>query len=156
MCLLLAQNPHIQDKVFNEINDEYPSFDEPLTLGTLNRMTYLEMAIKETMRLIPIVPFIGREVKSDFDLGPCRLKEDTIVIINIYALHRRKDIWGEDADEYNPDRFLPENVAKRHSYAYIPFSGGARNCIGELNVTILLAIHFTKLIGFIQQANGMQ
>jgi cytochrome P450 len=128
---LLAQNPTIQDKLYNEINEEYPSFDEPLTLEILNRMTYLEMAIKETMRLIPIVPFVCREVKEDFDLGPCVLKPGMVMVINIYSLHRRPDIWGEDAEEYNPDRFLPENVAKRHPFSFIPFSAGARNCIGN-------------------------
>jgi cytochrome P450 len=131
MCLLLAQNPTIQDKVFNEINEQYPSVDEPLTMEVLNRLTYLDRAIKETMRLIPIVPLIVREVRNDFDLGPCTLKPGMLMLINIYALHRRKDIWGEDAEIYNPDRFLPENMTNKHSYSFIPFSAGARNCIGK-------------------------
>jgi cytochrome P450 len=133
MALLLAQNPTIQEKLFEEINAQYPTFDEPLTLEILNRMTYLELAIKETLRLIPIVPFLGREVKEDFDLGPCTVKPGMLVAINVFSLHRRKDIWGEDAEEYNPDRFLRENVENRHPFSFIPFSAGARNCIGKID-----------------------
>jgi len=52
-------------------------------------------------------------------------------IINFYTLHRRPDIWGDDAEEFNPDHFLPEFVEKRHPYSFLPFSGGQRNCIGK-------------------------
>jgi hypothetical protein len=54
------------------------------------------------------------------------------LLINFYTLHRRPDVWGDDAEEFNPDHFLPENVEKRHPYSFLPFSGGQRNCIGEL------------------------
>jgi cytochrome P450 len=130
MSVLLAQNPLIQEKVYNEINEYYPSFDEPLTLEIINQMTYLDMAIKETLRLIPIIPLIARDVMEDFDLGPCRVKPGMIVAINIYSLHLSKDVWGEDAEVYNPDRFSEENTAKRHPYSFLPFSAGSRNCIG--------------------------
>jgi cytochrome P450 len=131
MSILLGQNLDLQEKLFNEINEHYPSFDEPLTMEILNSMTYLEMCIKETLRLIPIIPFIGREVMENFDLGPCTITPGMMLVINIYSLHRRKDIWGEDAEEYNPERFSAENMANKHPYSFIPFSAGVRNCIGN-------------------------
>lgn len=51
-------------------------------------------------------------------------------MINFWKLHRWPEFWGPDAKKFDPDNFLPENVAKRHSYVHLPFSGGPRNCVG--------------------------
>lgn len=58
------------------------------------------------------------------------VEKGTIFGMNFYNLHRWKHIWGEDANEFNPDRFLPENSVDRHPYAFLPFSGGPRTCLG--------------------------
>lgn len=52
-------------------------------------------------------------------------------MIHLFNLHRRKDIWGEDAHQFNPDRFLPENEEKRPPNCFLPFSTGLRDCIGK-------------------------
>ena len=52
--------------------------------------------------------------------------------LNIYNVHHNRKVWGDDCDAYNPDRFLPENVDGMDSYAFVPFSAGPRNCIGQV------------------------
>lgn len=92
-------------------------------------MEYIERVIKETMRLFPVGPLIVRSVSDDLKMGDYTLPKGCSVVLAIIKLHRRADIWKNPL-EFNPDRFLPEEIAKRHPYAFIPFSAGPRNCIG--------------------------
>lgn len=59
---------------------------------------------------------------------------------------QRRDVWGDDVDEFNPDHFSAENSRHRHPFAFLPFSGGARNCIGHLNATILMKIMLSACV----------
>lgn len=66
--------------------------------------------------------------------------------ICIYTLHRNVEVWGEDANQFNPDNFLPENVGSRHPYSYIPFASGARNCIGDKYAMLSMKILIINLL----------
>lgn len=72
---------------------------------------------------------------QNISIGEFEIPAGITLLVNFYTLHRRPDIWGEDAEKFNPDHFLPENVEKRHPYSFLPFSGGQRNCIGELKIS---------------------
>lgn len=63
--------------------------------------------------------------------GKVYVPAGTEIIISQFELQRNKKAWGEDADKFNPDHFLPERLEKLHTYSFIPFSAGARNCIGN-------------------------
>jgi cytochrome P450 len=69
------------------------------------------------------------------------------VIIPIVHIHRNKALWGDDADEFKPERFLPENFKHIHPYAYLPYSKGPRNCVGmkygQQSLKVIL-VHFFR------------
>lgn len=66
-----------------------------------------------------------------FSLGKWMLPAGCTVILGVYQVHRNSKLW-EKPDEFYPEHFLPEAVANRHPYAYLPFSGGPRRCVGKL------------------------
>lgn len=128
--LLLAINQKHQKLVVDELRSIFDTADCEVTHAHLAGMQYLDRVIKESLRIFPPVPLIARKTTADIQLANGTIPTDSMLFIHIMKLHRNPKIWGENALQFDPDRFLPENVAKRPPYSYIPFSGGARNCIG--------------------------
>lgn len=133
---LLGMHPDIQDKVYQEVMDVV-GCDKPIYYDDLPNLKYTERAIFEAMRILPVTPYLGRLATADIDLGTKTLPKDSNVFISVMDLHRNEDYWP-DPLKYDPDRFLPEEVAKREPYAHIPFSGGPRNCIGKTYAIMLM------------------
>lgn len=128
----LALHPEIQERVFEEqrtlLGNDLTTFPD---YNALQQMKYLEMVIKESMRLYPPVPIIGREPLEPVKVGTCMNVPPYVSLnIAIYTLHRNPDIY-EDPEKFDPDRFTEEAASKRGPYDYIPFSAGPRNCIGQ-------------------------
>lgn len=146
--LLLAINADIQERLYAEIKKHIHCDDHIKDSLLLAKMPYLDMVIKEALRLMPAVPIMAREAMEDFEMEPgIVLPKGTLLVFNIYALHRQKSIWGPDSHKFNPDNFLPENVAKRHPFSYIPFSSGPRMCTGYKYATFISRITLVKIIG---------
>lgn len=128
--LMLAMHPHLQTRAYEEIraigHGESVSYDDIVT-----KMPFTEMALKETMRLFPVVGFAGRQILSDVALSDITLPKWTICILPFLKFHRDPKIWGDDADVFDPERFTPERSAERDPFFYMPFSAGPRNCIGQ-------------------------
>lgn len=130
-CFMIALHPEVQQKLHEEIDRVFGDDDSrPCTMVDLNELEYLERVIKETLRLFPSVPFIGREVQEDFVHNGYKILRGTTAVLFIYFLHRDPKYFP-DPERFDPDRFLPENTVGRAPYAYIPFSAGSRNCIGQ-------------------------
>jgi docosahexaenoic acid omega-hydroxylase len=140
--LLLAMHPVVQEKAAQEVL-EFVKLHDTLTAKNLNQLPYLDLVIKETLRLTTVIPLIGREAMQDFDLGPCVLKPGMVVCINIFSLHRSPEVWGSDAEQFRPERFM-DTVFDPN--AFIPFSGGVRNCVGQRYAMLSVKIILISLI----------
>lgn len=128
--LLLGLHPDIQEQVHDELEHIFHGSDRPATLSDYSEMHLLDRVIKETLRLYPSVPNIGREISEDVQIGQYLVPKGTTAVIELVHLHQ-DERYFPDHRRFDPDRFLPENTVGRHPYAYLPFSAGPRNCIGQ-------------------------
>ncbi|XP_070560510.1 cytochrome P450 4F4-like [Ptychodera flava] len=132
-CLYnLAINPEHQQKCREEIDGVLMGKEKKeIEWDDLGSLPYTTMSIKESLRLRPPVPVIARDLKSPLVLHDGRvIPKGNVVIVAIHALHHNSEVWPEPT-KYDPSRFLPENSKDRSPYAFVPFSAGPRNCIGQ-------------------------
>jgi cytochrome P450 len=88
---------------------------------------YLDAVVNESLRVRPVVPFTGRELRAGAELGGYELAAGTVVMAAIYLAHTRADLYPEPY-AFRPERFLGDNAPE--NFAWIPFGGGTRRCIG--------------------------
>ncbi|KAF6083854.1 cytochrome P450 family 4 subfamily V member 2 [Phyllostomus discolor] len=127
---LLGSYPEVQKKLDEELDEVFGQSDRPATIEDLKKLKYLECVIKETLRLFPSVPFFARHLNEDCEIGGYSIAKGSQALIIPYALHRDPKNFP-NPEEFQPERFFPQNAAGRHPYAYVPFSAGPRNCIGQ-------------------------
>ncbi|XP_053691262.1 probable cytochrome P450 313a4 [Sabethes cyaneus] len=146
-CLFLAMFPEWQEQIATEIQTLLPSADVELNPELLRQLTVLEKFLKESMRLAPVGPIIARTNLADIELDGVLIPRGNVFLFNFYTLHRRKDFWGPDAEQFNPENFTPQQTKQRHPFAYLPFSGGSRNCIGAryaMYSTKIMLVHIVR------------
>lgn len=127
--LLLAMHPEIQARATAEVDRVFADLqtNQDLDYKNINKFEFLEQILRESLRLNPIFPFIVRWCTEDTKIrDDLTIPADSAIIINLYTMHRRKDIWGENADTFDPDRFSVDQVKKRNPNAYAAFSLGTR------------------------------
>ena len=105
------------------------------TVEDLPRLAATERAIQEAMRLYTPIWAIVRNAARDAEIGGYALEAGSRVVVSPYAVHRHPEFWDEP-ERFRPERFEPALSAARHSYAYIPFGGGPRVCIGQHLATL--------------------
>jgi len=124
---LLGLNPDVQAAVLREITDvlagRAPHADD------IPRLTLTEMTVKEALRLYPPAYALGRLAEHAVTIGGQRIPAGSIILISQWATHRRPDLWP-DPQRFDPARFEPAAEQARPRYAYFPFAGGLRGCIG--------------------------
>ncbi|RUS26123.1 cytochrome P450 [Jimgerdemannia flammicorona] len=128
----LVHNPACLAKLRQELDDTFPDpmGTTPITHDACKALPYLNAVLNEGMRLHPVtLTGVTREPDDDFVLGPYALPKGTIVVSDFPRAQTNTKYWGEDAKQFNPDRFLPGK--EQPTDAFYPFSGGTRNCIGK-------------------------
>lgn len=131
LLYLLGKHPEIMAKVVEEQKDIFrDDFEKDVTMEHLSKMKYLECCVKEGLRLYPSVPIVGRDIEHDTIIDGQHVPKGTSVLIVLHLLHRNPEIWDKP-EEFIPERFLDASSNNRHPYAYVPFSAGPRNCIGQ-------------------------
>ncbi|XP_045485406.1 cytochrome P450 4C1-like [Pieris rapae] len=149
IILLLANHNDVQEKIIEELDTILGSSKDEITIADLAEMKYLDACIKETMRLYPPIPAITRNIDEPLQLRGYEIPTGTEAVILIYDLHRRADQFVEPL-AFKPERFLAEPTW--HTYSYIPFSAGARNCIGrkfamiEMKLVVLSLLRRFRLL----------
>ncbi|KAK3679104.1 hypothetical protein LTR37_021441 [Vermiconidia calcicola] len=134
----LLRNPEVFTKLRQTILDTFGTYDDPhdISFATLKGCQYLQYCLNETLRVWPTVPGNGRRSNKPTVLprgggpdgeSPIYIKKDVEINYAVHVMHRRKDIWGEDANEFKPERF----ASRRPGWEYLPFNGGPRICIGQ-------------------------
>ncbi|CAK9135197.1 unnamed protein product [Ilex paraguariensis] len=138
---MLCRHPLVQEKVAQEVREATEAednlstdiFANRLTEAALDKMQYLHAALTETLRLYPAVPADGKSSEQD-DVLPdgFKIKKGDGVIYMAYAMGRMTFIWGEDAEEFRPERWLDKGVFRPESpYKFTAFQGGPRICLGK-------------------------
>ncbi|KAK5646494.1 hypothetical protein RI129_004958 [Pyrocoelia pectoralis] len=131
-------------RVVEELEIVYAG-DGPLTYNDMNDMKYLEMVIKEVMRIYPPVPLFGRSLNEDIEFEGNILPKGLSVSINTFCLHNDPKVFPQP-ERFDPSRFSTENCSNRSPYAYVPFSGGTRNCIGQRFAMIELKLTLCEVL----------
>jgi cytochrome P450 len=125
---LLARNPTVRAEVRAELDTVVG--DRRLTAADVPKLRRVEAVIKEAMRLYPPAWLIGREAIADVTLPSLRVSKGTSVILSQWLKHRDGRHFP-DADDFRPDRWLDDSAKNLPKYAYFPFGGGPRICIGS-------------------------
>lgn len=125
---LLSQHPEVEER----LRAELASVLAGRTPGVpdLPELAFTRMVIEEAMRLYPPVWGVTRKVVADDVIGGFFIPAKSVVAVSPYVTHRHPDVW-ENPERFDPDRFAPQHAAGRPRYAYFPFLGGPRQCIGS-------------------------
>jgi cytochrome P450/NADPH-cytochrome P450 reductase len=129
----LLKNPEVLARGYEEV-DRVLGTDTGMlpTYAQIHQMPYVSQILEETLRLWPTAPAFTRRPYADTVIGgKYRLQAGSAVMVLTEMLHRDREIWGEDPEAFDPDRFNPENRARIPPNAYKPFGTGQRACIGR-------------------------
>jgi len=160
----LIRHPEVFQKLRSTIIDEFGTYDDPqnITFSTLKSCTYLQHCLNETLRLWTVVPGNSRRANKITTLpkgggpdgeSPVIIPAHSEVNYSVHVMHRRKDLWGPDAEEFKPERFQ----GRKPGWEFLPFNGGPRICIGQqfaLTEASYVVVRLLQRFDALQPAEG--
>lgn len=168
-ALSLPKNQHIQDKLREEIRSHFDCAPESVTHNDLKGLAYLNAVINEVLRMYPSVSHRWRICKTATTLLGRPIHKGTWVVFPMYSMNRNTTLWGPDADEFRPERWLGEGEDmqqaqqpgdtrnRRDAYAFMTFGQGPRKCLGEHYTRAVMLCAIMSLFGrfrFIMPPDG--
>lgn len=156
---LLSLHPKVQQKLAYEIRDIVSAYHSPeecpgnceITKEMTSQMKYLNAIIKESMRLYPVAPFIVRKLSREVSLPDTEvvLPKNSLACIWIYGLHHNPSLWSKP-EEFLPERWIDPSYLQKdkgqRSGAFMPYSMGSRNCLGQVLAGVVLRIMLARII----------
>ncbi|KRV49941.1 hypothetical protein AQ490_17920 [Wenjunlia vitaminophila] len=138
---LLSTSPHARERLEDEVDTVLAGrTPEP---EDLDKLVWTKAVLSESMRLYPPVWTVERDAVEEDEVGGVRVRPGSTVVVPPYLVHRHPGVW-ENPEAFDPERFLPPRSTGRPKYAFIPFGGGRRGCIGNvfalMEVTLALAM----------------
>jgi cytochrome P450 len=142
---LLARHPDVAERVADEVDRVLGERAAP-DYGDLKELTYLDMVLREAMRLYPPGPYGAREATEDLEVGGYTVPAGTTIFYPFWAVHMNPEYWP-DPQRFDPERFTPEASAGRPRLAYIPFGIGPRSCEGAALAMVEAVLVLAVLLG---------
>jgi cytochrome P450 len=160
---LLVRHPEVFKKLRAEILDQFGPYESPreITFSSLKNCYYLQHVMSETLRLYPTVPFNSRRATKDTTLpvgggpdqkSPVYVPKGWEVNYAVHLTHRRKDLWGEDAEDFKPDRWY----GRKAGWEFLPFNGGPRICLGQQHALTTAGFTIVRLLQRFDKLENME
>jgi cytochrome P450 len=138
--VLLGRHPEVAERLHLELatrlNQRQPRFED------LERLPYTQQVVQETLRWMPVAWIIARTAIGPDRLGGHPIPAGAFLLLSAYVVHR-DPAWWDQPERFDPDRFTAERIAARPRYAFFPFGGGPRTCVGVnlamMEVPLILA-----------------
>ncbi|KLO90249.1 pisatin demethylase / cytochrome P450 monooxygenase [Fusarium fujikuroi] len=132
---LLAKNHEIQDRLREEIRQNVDGLTDEVEAKKLDGLSYLHAVCQESLRLYAPIPFTVRDALKDTQILGTFVPKGTMVVLCPWAINRAHELWGPDADDFNPERWMAPGQANsggaKSNYAFLTFLQGPRGCIGQ-------------------------
>ncbi len=143
---LISTHSHVERRLREELHDVLGPDRRVPTIGDLPNLTYTSMVVDETLRLYPPAWITNRQAIAEDEILGHRIPAGAFVSLSPSVLHRHPKYWGHP-DGFDPERFAPGGVDGRPRFAYFPFGGGPRQCIGQSMALVEAQLVLATLLG---------